>query len=130
MGNKIVEVNVLKGKNGVSLVIGNYRVSNEKIYGMLTPIYTFEVATDDILQAIGEERKQGEGVSDKTDFTIAELQARNERLKHLAKGWLEEKKTLNDKLDKIEQIVNDFDGSTPSMIKQFSEIQKVLEGNN
>ena len=117
MGNKIVEVNVLKGKNGVSLVIGNYRVSNEKIYGMLT-------------QAIGEERKQGEGVSDKTDFTIAELQARNERLKHLAKGWLEEKKTLNDKLDKIEQIVNDFDGSTPSMIKQFSEIQKVLEGNN
>lgn len=32
-----------------------------------------------------------------------------------------------DKLDKIEQIVNNYDGSIPSMIKQFSEIQKVLE---
>ena len=32
-----------------------------------------------------------------------------------------------EKLDKIEQIINNYDGSTPSMIKQFSEIQKVLE---
>jgi hypothetical protein len=31
------------------------------------------------------------------------------------------------RLDKIRQIVNNYDGSTPSMIKQFSEIQKVLE---
>lgn len=31
------------------------------------------------------------------------------------------------RLDQIKQIVNDYDGSTPSMIKQFSEIQKVLE---
>lgn len=30
------------------------------------------------------------------------------------------------KLNKIEQIINDYDGTTPSMIKQFSEIQKVL----
>lgn len=37
---------------------------------------------------------------------IAELQAENERLKRLSKGWLEEKKMLNDKLEKIEQIVN------------------------
>lgn len=53
MENKIVKVYVLKGLNGISLVIENYRVSDEKIYGMLTPIYTFDVATDDILQAIG-----------------------------------------------------------------------------
>lgn len=32
-----------------------------------------------------------------------------------------------DKLDKVEQIVKSYDGSAPSMIKQFSEIQKVLE---
>ena len=60
MRNKIVNVYVLKGLNGISLVIENYRVSNEKIYGMLTPIYTFEVATDDILQAIGLEYNQSD----------------------------------------------------------------------
>ena len=32
-----------------------------------------------------------------------------------------------DKLDKIKKLVADYDGSTVSMIKQFSEIQKVLE---
>lgn len=31
------------------------------------------------------------------------------------------------KLSKIKQIVKDYDGTTLSMIKQFSEIQKVLE---
>lgn len=31
------------------------------------------------------------------------------------------------KLNKIEQIIKDYDGTTPSMIKQFSEIQKVLD---
>lgn len=31
------------------------------------------------------------------------------------------------KLSKIEQIFNNYDGSMPSMIKQFSEIQKILE---
>ena len=30
------------------------------------------------------------------------------------------------KLDQVKQIVLDYDGSIPSMIKQFSEIQKVL----
>ena len=34
---------------------------------------------------------------------------------------------LEEKLDKIEQLVKDYDGTIPSMIKQFSEIQKVLE---
>lgn len=34
---------------------------------------------------------------------------------------------LQAKLDKIEQIINNYDGSIPSMIKQFSEIQKILE---
>ena len=33
----------------------------------------------------------------------------------------------HEKLERIEQIVNNYDGSTPSMIKQFSEIQKVLD---
>lgn len=61
MGDKIVKVCVLKGINGTSLVIDNYRVSNEKIYGLLTPLYTFEVSTYDILQAIGVEMiKEGE----------------------------------------------------------------------
>lgn len=32
-----------------------------------------------------------------------------------------------EKLEEIEQIVNAYDGTTPSMIKQFSEIQKVLD---
>lgn len=33
----------------------------------------------------------------------------------------------SEKLEKIRQIVADYDGSSVSMIKQFSEIQKVLE---
>ena len=32
-----------------------------------------------------------------------------------------------DKLERIEQIVRNYDGSMWSMIKQFNEIQKVLE---
>lgn len=32
-----------------------------------------------------------------------------------------------DKLDKIKQILADYDGSMPSMIKQFSDIQKILD---
>ena len=38
--------------------------------------------------------------------------------------------TMANKLDEVRQIVNNYDGSTPSMIKQFSEIQKVLEENS
>lgn len=34
---------------------------------------------------------------------------------------------LQAKVDKIEQIVNNYDGSMYSMVKQFSEIQEVLE---
>ena len=33
----------------------------------------------------------------------------------------------HEKLEKIERIVKDYDGSIPNMIRQFSEIQKVLE---
>ena len=36
-------------------------------------------------------------------------------------------KDEHEKLEKIEQIVKDYDGTIPSMIKQFSEIQKVLD---
>ena len=35
-------------------------------------------------------------------------------------------KDEHEKLERIKQIVKTYDGSTPSMIKQFSEIQKVL----
>lgn len=35
-----------------------------------------------------------------------------------------------EKLDKVKQIIKAYDGTTSSMIKQFSEIQKVLEENN
>lgn len=31
------------------------------------------------------------------------------------------------KLDQVKQIVLEYDSTTPSMIKQFGEIQKVLE---
>ena len=31
------------------------------------------------------------------------------------------------RLDQIKKIVEKYDGSMPSMVKQFSEIQKVLE---
>lgn len=31
------------------------------------------------------------------------------------------------RLDQIKQIVNNYDGSMPSMIKQFGEIRKILE---
>ena len=53
MQNKTVKVYVLKGLNGTCLVIDNYRVSDKKIYGLMEPIYTFEVLIDDILRAIG-----------------------------------------------------------------------------
>lgn len=35
--------------------------------------------------------------------------------------------TMANKLDEVRQIVTNYDGSIPSMIKQFGEIQKVLE---
>lgn len=36
-------------------------------------------------------------------------------------------KGAHEKLEKIEAIIADYDGSTVSMIKQFSEIQKIIE---
>lgn len=33
----------------------------------------------------------------------------------------------HEKLERIEQIVEDYDGSAVSMVKQFSEIQEILE---
>ena len=32
-----------------------------------------------------------------------------------------------EKLEKIEEIISDYDGSVPSMIKIFSEVQQILE---
>ncbi len=31
------------------------------------------------------------------------------------------------KLEKIKRIVNDYDGSTPSMVCQFTKLQRILE---
>lgn len=47
--------------------------------------------------------------------------------RRLCKGYVDYIVAQLNKLDKIEQIVKEYDGSTLSMIKQFSEIQKVLE---
>ena len=99
MENKIVKVYVLKGLNGTSLVIENYRVSDEKIYGMLTPIYTFEVATDDILQAIGQKE------------TITTLI------------------TMADKLDQIKQIVNNWNNDASHSFSDMCKINKILNDN-
>ena len=46
---------------------------------------------------------------------------------NLCKGYIDYILGEMDKLEKIEQIVSNYDGSQASMIKQFSEIQKVLE---
>lgn len=97
MENKIVKVYVLKGLNGTSLVIENYRVSDEKIYGMLTPIYTFEVATDDILQAIGQ---------DETSTTLV---------------------TMADKLDQIKQIVNEWNNDASHSFEDMCKINGILK---
>ena len=35
--------------------------------------------------------------------------------------------TMADKLEQIKQIVNSYDGSTPSMICQFAKLQRILE---
>lgn len=50
--------------------------------------------------------------------------------RHLFKQYVDYIVAQLNKLDKIEQIIADYDGSIPSMIKQFSELQKVLEENN
>lgn len=47
--------------------------------------------------------------------------------RHLCKGYVDYIVAQLNKLDMIERIIADYDGSTPSMIKQFGEIQKVLE---
>jgi hypothetical protein len=59
--------------------------------------------------------------------TIAELQDKIATQREVICNLTAMNDELQAKLDKIEQIVNNYDGSTPSMIKQFSEIQKVLE---
>lgn len=53
------------------------------------------------------------------------LDFKDNRLVKVELPSVEERKV--GKLEKIEQIVNNYDGSVPSMIKQFSEIQNVLE---
>lgn len=59
------------------------------------------------------------------DLSHEEIEAIKERMKGLIKYIQNEGE--HEKLQKIKQIVKDYDGSTPSMIKQFSEIQEVLE---
>jgi len=42
-------------------------------------------------------------------------------------GLVEQNNSLKEKLGEIEHIVKDYDGSFPTMVKQFIEIRKVLE---
>lgn len=50
--------------------------------------------------------------------------------RHFCKGYVDYIVAQLNKLDKIEQIIADYDGSAPSMIKQFSELQRILEQDN
>lgn len=64
--------------------------------------------------------------------TIAELQSENERLKRLSKDWLEEKKTLNDKLSKIASILKRPVGFSEeekayNYMMQVIDIREVIE---
>ena len=59
--------------------------------------------------------------------TIAGLQEKIAEQIKTIRLLMEECDSMQYKLERIVELVNDYDGSTPSMIKQFSEIQKVLE---
>ena len=96
MENKIVKVYVLKGLNGTSLVIENYRVSNKKIYGLLTPIHTFEVLTDDILQAIGQKHNQFEDCVRKL-----------EQIEQIVNAWNKDASNSFSDMCKINQILKE-----------------------
>jgi cell division protein FtsB len=61
---------------------------------------------------------------------ITELQKKIAKQEQVNQELWAENEDLEKKLDKVRQIVNNYDGTTPSMITQFSEIQKVLEENN
>ena len=48
-------------------------------------------------------------------------------IRETTKEMQEYYKGEHEKLERIEQIVEDYDGSAVSMVKQFSEIQEILE---
>ena len=58
--------------------------------------------------------------------TIAGLQEKIAEQTKTIRWLMEDNDSMTYKLERIVNIVNDYDGSTPSIIKQFSEIQKVL----
>lgn len=61
-------------------------------------------------------------------ITLQSLVEEKERLRRLSKGWLEEKKTLNDKLKKIEQIVKQVESMHPEVaIGDREGIRKIRE---
>lgn len=62
--------------------------------------------------------------------TISGLQEKIAEQIRTIRWLMEDNDSMTYKLERIVNIVNDYDGTTPSMIKQFSEIQKVLEENN
>lgn len=57
---------------------------------------------------------------------IAGLQEKIAEQTRTIRWLMEDNESMTAKLEKIVELVNDYDGSTPSIIKQFSEIQKVL----
>ena len=48
-------------------------------------------------------------------------------IRETTKEMQEYYKGEHEKLERIEQIVEDYDGSAVSMVKQFSEIQEILK---
>lgn len=63
----------------------------------------------------------------RTGKTYREYAIEHLKQGNLCKGYVDYILDEMTKLEQIEQIIADYDGSTVSMIKQFSEIQKVLE---
>lgn len=75
-----------------------------------------------------EDVRSNESDAKLTVDAIAGLQAENERLKRLSKGWLEEKKMLNEKLEKIEQIVNEWNNDASNSFGDMCKINRIMKG--
>lgn len=47
-----MELGIYKGKNGQCIILNRWRITTPKIYGILKPVQTWDVAAYDILDAI------------------------------------------------------------------------------
>lgn len=48
----MAEISIYKGKNGLSIILNNMRITYPKIYGVLTPIQTWDIDYSDLFDAI------------------------------------------------------------------------------